>query len=36
MFPKPTADAAAARMNAHLPDQAERACACVEAIENLR
>ena len=24
MFPKPTADAAAARMNAHLPDHEER------------
>ena len=33
MFPKPQRMPPHARMNAHLPDQAERACACVEAIE---
>ena len=36
MFPRPTADAAAARMNAHLPDQDERAGVPVEDIDNLR
>ena len=36
MFPSPTAEAAAARMNAHLPDQDERAGVPVEDIDNLR
>ena len=33
MFPNPTADAAAPKMNAHLPDHDERVGASVDAIE---